>query len=237
MEPVEWGSEHNQRGGGAIRISATGTMEINGAVDANADMTYPWNGSYGSGSGGSVWLSAGTFAGAGTVYAQGGNGNYGGGGGRVSLVETSGGGLDNLLVDVRGGNNYAAPGTVYRQYSGDSAKGCTVTVFGHTLWQPGTSDAGTNTYCELPAATLAVPNELENATLRIEGRGRVGLSADLEIGDLFMSDGIVTMPQLILNGHTLKVNSYWHPDWGDDAFVVYGGGQIVWRGGTMILVR
>lgn len=52
-----------------------------------------------------------------------------------------------------------------------------------------------------------------------------------------MAGGTATMPQLTLNGHTLKVNSYWHPDWGDDAVVVYDDGQIIWRGGTLIIVR
>ena len=237
MAPVEWGSEHNQRGGGAIKVAVAGTLRNDGAIDANADMTYGWSGSYGSGSGGSVWLSANTFAGSGTVSALGGNGNYGGGGGRISLIESTGSGIDGFPLDARGGNNYAAPGTFYRQGAAHAPQAGVVTVFGQSTWVPGTSTTGTNTYCELPPATLAVTNELKAATLRIEARGRVGLSADLRVGNLYLVNGSPAMPQLILNGHTLRVNSYLHPDWGDEAWVVYDGGQIVWRGGTIITVR
>ena len=136
-----------------------------------------------------------------------------------------------------GGNNYAAPGTFYRQGAAHAPQAGVVTVFGQSTWVPGTSTTGTNTYCELPPATLAVTNELKAATLRIEARGRVGLSADLRVGNLYLVNGSPAMPQLILNGHTLRVNSYFHPDWGDEAWVVYDGGQIVWRGGTIITVR
>lgn len=136
-----------------------------------------------------------------------------------------------------GGNNYAAPGTFYRQGAAHAPQAGVVTVFGQSTWVPGTSTTGTNTYCELPPATLAVTNELKAATLRIEARGRVGLSADLRVGNLYLVNGSAAMPQLILNGHTLRVNSYFHPDWGDEAWVVYDGGQIVWRGGTIITVR
>ena len=108
---------------------------------------------------------------------------------------------------VKGGysnkGRYSASGTIYRQNSGQADEEGVVTVYSPTTWTPGTGVAGTKTYCELPPATLAVADELKRATLRIEARGRVGLSADLRIGNLYLVNGSAAMPQLILNGHTL----------------------------------
>ena len=62
-------------GGGAVRIEATGAVTVDGVIcadspDATADGQY-------CGSGGSVWISCATFAGSGSVSANGGSGFYG----------------------------------------------------------------------------------------------------------------------------------------------------------------
>ena len=85
------GGSANKRGtngGGAIRIEATGEVELHGPVTANArqaDTTL-----IGSGAGGSVYISCRTFRGDALISALGGNsatGNCGGGGGgRISIV-------------------------------------------------------------------------------------------------------------------------------------------------------
>jgi len=77
-------------GGGAIKINAaSGTVTVAGTLSANGESS----GREG-GSGGSIWIIADTFAGAGAITANGGNGNgtYGGagGGGRIRLTWTSG---------------------------------------------------------------------------------------------------------------------------------------------------
>ena len=74
------------RGGGLVRIHAARTIEIDGAITANANTS----GGYGGGSGGGIWLTAHAFAfGANaTLGARGGQSNYSysnGGGGRIAL--------------------------------------------------------------------------------------------------------------------------------------------------------
>lgn len=84
-------------GGGAIYLNASGAMTIGGNVDANGgngsnrvDAICGATYSSGGGSGGSVYLSASSLAGAGSITANGGGvtGN-GGGGGRVAYYYTS----------------------------------------------------------------------------------------------------------------------------------------------------
>ncbi len=73
-------------GGGAIHLDVTGTLTIDGTVSANGANAA------GGGSGGSIWVTAGTIAGAGTIMAHGGNGlndmwdvGGGGSGGRIAV--------------------------------------------------------------------------------------------------------------------------------------------------------
>lgn len=84
-------------GGGAVRLHATGTMSINGAVSANGNAGAQRGG---GGAGGSVFVTAGTLAGSGSIAANGGAGGApsscsgetsagGGGGGRVALFADS----------------------------------------------------------------------------------------------------------------------------------------------------
>lgn len=242
--PTNWGSQMNNRGGGAVKLDVSGTMTVHGSVDANADLTFLSSTYYGSGSGGSIWIRAGVFSGTGAVYAAGGNGRVGpGGGGRISLVEMNGAGIGGPTCEARGGYSdsgvYAAPGTLYRQ-AADKADGRgTVTVYAPTNWTAGLSVTGTNTYCELPATTNGVPDELKGATLEIVQRGRVGLSTNLTVGDLSLVNGTNTFPQLVLNGFTLTIDAYYHDDWGNTNWVRYDGGQIVWKTdpGTLIWMR
>lgn len=76
-------------GGGAVRIDATGTVTVNGTIDADGGSA----GAYGSGgSGGSVWITCDIFGGTnGLITAAGGNANVvnssgGGGGGRIAVI-------------------------------------------------------------------------------------------------------------------------------------------------------
>jgi len=101
-------------GGGAIRLITDGTITLNGAVSANGQ-TY---GNYG-GAGGSLWLTANTLAGTGTVTAIGGGpeGVQGGGGGRVALEYSAF--TFTGVVNVAGGsgssvNNAGKTGTLFK---------------------------------------------------------------------------------------------------------------------------
>lgn len=79
------GAQYALAGGGAIRLNATGTLTVNGTIVANGVSTT--NGS--AGSGGSIFIQAGTLAGTtGTIQARGGHGTTGGtsgGGGRIAI--------------------------------------------------------------------------------------------------------------------------------------------------------
>ena len=101
-------------GGGAIRISVTGALLVNGRISANG--TAGAGQGFGGGSGGSVWLTAGTLAGAGTISANGGAGNElgGGGGGGCISVQYGVNGFEGIM-SAYGGGGYGAggAGTIY----------------------------------------------------------------------------------------------------------------------------
>ncbi|MFC1639038.1 beta strand repeat-containing protein, partial [Patescibacteria group bacterium] len=99
-------------GGGAVKIVATGTVDIDGTISANGG-NGPGGG--GGGSGGSVWIDADVLTGtSGTITANGGNGYVagyvvcagGGGGGRVAIYYNS--------DTSTGRTNTATGGTGYR---------------------------------------------------------------------------------------------------------------------------
>ncbi len=73
-------------GGGAIQITVMGALQFDGWMTANGLMG---GANQGSGAGGSLWISADTLSGAGTLRAQGGSApsNHGaaGGGGRIAI--------------------------------------------------------------------------------------------------------------------------------------------------------
>ncbi|MBL9119397.1 MAG: hypothetical protein JNL80_05750 [Phycisphaerae bacterium] len=89
-EPIDFGSgsgagsNPGAPGGGAVHLTVGGTLVLDGVVSANG-ATQNSSG----GAGGSVWIECGTFAGAGSLTAKGGNGPNGswggGGGGRVAV--------------------------------------------------------------------------------------------------------------------------------------------------------
>ena len=94
--PVTLGSGGDRggaHGGGAIRLAVTGSATINGTLNADGADT-----DYYTGAGGSIWLTAASLTGAGTIHADGGtagalgyNGATSGGGGRVAVHLTRAG--------------------------------------------------------------------------------------------------------------------------------------------------
>ena len=112
-EPTALGSGGHggldRSGGGAIRLAVEETLAVNGTIDATAAQVAR------SGSGGSIWLSATTFAGTGTIRADGGNSAHGssGGGGRVAIVYNHS--TFSGLVSVAGGSGtlLGQPGSLW----------------------------------------------------------------------------------------------------------------------------
>ncbi|MCL5009180.1 MAG: hypothetical protein M1400_02450, partial [Patescibacteria group bacterium] len=111
-------------GGGAIKLSVVGSINLNGVISANGSSSEPidqcWN--PGSGSGGSVYLTTGTLTGNGTISTNGGSANsyMGGSGGRVAIyyaadassvkVQSFGG-----AAKINGITRYAGAGTIYKK--------------------------------------------------------------------------------------------------------------------------
>ena len=107
-------------GGGAIKLNASGTLTINGTVSADGEDGGPGAASAGGGSGGSIWLICDTFAGSGTISADGGDAYWiknagSGGGGRISLQWTSGNKTFNGTFRADGSlvQTDASNGTIY----------------------------------------------------------------------------------------------------------------------------
>jgi hypothetical protein len=106
-------------GGGAVKISAGGNINIDGAIVANGwDAT---NSRSGGGSGGSIWLIASSVSGAGTITANGGAGEPihggGGGGGRISIQANTN--TFSGATTAYGGNGwqFGGAGTVFTSTS------------------------------------------------------------------------------------------------------------------------
>ncbi|MFZ2777675.1 MAG: fibronectin type III domain-containing protein, partial [Candidatus Moraniibacteriota bacterium] len=104
------GAGYGGNGGGAIKIVATGTATISGAVTANGLNGISGSGcSGGGGSGGSIWIQAGTLTGTGSMTAAGGNGANGngiggnGGGGRIATSTFSGSVIASAGTGASGG--------------------------------------------------------------------------------------------------------------------------------------
>jgi hypothetical protein len=90
-------------GGGAIRLNVGRTLTVDGQLSANGDWGIQDNS--GGGSGGSIWVTAGTLVGNGQITADGGEGELfgggGGGGGRIAIY--AGANVFAGLVSASGG--------------------------------------------------------------------------------------------------------------------------------------
>ena len=104
-------------GGGAIRLNATGLLQMDGAISADGKGGLGINA--GGGSGGSLWLTVGGLSGSGVISASGGAGNAlggGGGGGRIAVFYQSNNFTGILKAWGAGsGTNYGGAGTIYHQ--------------------------------------------------------------------------------------------------------------------------
>jgi hypothetical protein len=100
-------------GGGAIELNVS-ALTLNGTISANgAGGVYGvWNWS-GGGSGGSLYVVAGSLAGSGSFSVNGGGGGVGGGGGRMAVYYTDGSGYTGFTNCTATGGNGAQNGTIY----------------------------------------------------------------------------------------------------------------------------
>ncbi len=107
-------------GGGAIVLSVTDHVTVNGVIGADASHI---GGSDRRGAGGSIYITAASLSGTGTIRANGGNGYLGGGGGRVAVVLTSGSDFGDVAIRAFGGDasEDGAAGTIYLKHAGHGA--------------------------------------------------------------------------------------------------------------------
>ncbi|HEY6211812.1 MAG TPA: Ig-like domain-containing protein, partial [Vicinamibacterales bacterium] len=147
-------------GGGIVRILATSTVAIDGAVRANGAGT-----SFGgAGAGGSIWItSRGHFAGSGSFDASGGSAYYaGGGGGAIAFDYASTSGTP--VVTARGGTasgtgRHGGAGTILRRAAGKNGDlvidNGSITLVSHT---------------QLPSFGLATAGSVANGTITLSDR-------------------------------------------------------------------
>ena len=121
-------SGYGNSGGGAIQLKVTGTLALDGLITANgaagteyggvSDMVASSGGGLG-GSGGSIYITAATITGSGSMTATGGvggpTGGGGGSGGRIAVLYTTNSGFDLTKITANGGtaSHPGSRGTVY----------------------------------------------------------------------------------------------------------------------------
>ncbi|MCX6902641.1 MAG: hypothetical protein NTW03_04025, partial [Verrucomicrobia bacterium] len=142
------GNYHGGAGGRVVRLTAGGTLPVDGAISVSGNDAYWTDG--GGGAGGSIFLSAATLAGTGSIRADGGaggspSGDGGGGGGRLALL------ADTLSfsgsLSAVGGSGFQAggAGTIFTRVAAEpygrlvlhNAGRAGYTRFGVTNWAAG----------------------------------------------------------------------------------------------------
>ena len=126
----------NSYAGGAIRITATGNMTVNGTISSNGG-----DANYRIGSGGSVWLTGASLTGSGSITANSGNQLkdtwYPGGGGRIAVwltrsgADFSGFNIGNITAyggKLPNGNCEGGAGTIYLKTGDQADNGGTLIV-------------------------------------------------------------------------------------------------------------
>ena len=238
-----WG---NKPGGGAVRLSFDGAFTLNGDIIADGIGFDPeeGNGHY-NGAGGSVYLTAGSFSGAGKAFACGGNNPSAGnmsGGGRVAVKLTAPGedfGSFTGTLSARGGQyadgvRCASSGTIYTELP-DQAGGR-----GLVLVEGGDSGINVNNrMTDFPSSRLCEEGETKKTSVLVTGEAVLHLTGDATVKDLHLEG---SQPILRLNGHTLTIRSKQHPlGVNEDKQVTYSdGGQVLWApysGATLLMLR
>ena len=239
-------------GGGAFVAKVAGHLQLDSDIRAGVLGVAQ----YVTGSGGSVFLTAGTLAGKGSINVNGGSvvQMRAGGGGRVSLVLTQPGAtFDDYTgqVTAYGGSSVddyqhptdsklaeSACGTIYRQ-TGDQAAGCgTIEIVNNPPTNVGRAKWFTDLGYDQSLSETKRLRELRGATLAIGANARVRVLSDIQVGSFSLDDGFTLLQ---LDGHTLYVRQREPKTWKDTEAalvkagkIVYGGtadapGKIVWQ--------
>ena len=182
-------------GGGAVRLIVNGNLQLDGKISADAAAS---NGNLaGGGAGGSVWLTAGTFSGAGTISANGGaggspgNGGGGGSGGRIAITFDTNSFTGKLQAAGGNGGGAGGAGTIYTKLNSSSYADLLVDNNGL---------AGTNTFWDTTFS----------CNLRVSGAAalRMTFSSTMSFGNLeigtnsaFALNAIAGLPLINVTGN------------------------------------
>ena len=235
LAPVTLGSGgYGKSGGGAVKISAAGTLTLNSNISANSSA-----GQYAN-SAGSVYLVCSRLVGTGSVTATAGNysSSYGGSGGRVAIVQTQATDFSGWTGVAQARGSYysdttkrlGGAGPVYLKSAGSGA-----VIFEDRRFV-------TNAEAQVPMAddgdASTVYSDLD---FIVPSNMTISLRADITVRDLDLQS---TTSRIRLNGYTMTVKSATHRDgrrWGAsyENLVTEGGGSIVWIGkpGFSVTVR
>ncbi|NKI17972.1 hypothetical protein HCU74_11210, partial [Spongiibacter sp. KMU-166] len=186
-QPTDYGrggyynTSYRTRGGGVLKLQAQ-SLALEGTIRSNGG----YHDRSGGGSGGSIWIQAGTVSGSGTVQANGGGGGTyydsgGGGGGRIALYYDSLNGFDpaaqiSAVGGVKGGNGRedGGAGTIYLK--DNAASQGTVIVNNGAL---GNGSAAT----VLPGSVFNEPVVLNQV--------RIDVTGDVLASDVSFADSII----------------------------------------------
>ena len=194
--PITIGSgSQGMTGGGAIELKAGGAFVLNGTLTVKAgDST-----TYYGGAGGSVWVTAASLVGNGTIVADGGAAPSGGagGGGRVSLCLTGEGqdfsGFTGTVSALPGGpSGTIAAGTIYRE---------TLETAGNGVLEIRGRGAAP---CRLATAELPdIGRDYTFSKVRLLEGGRLGVMADTRVKIDALETVSKSMSSIALFGGTL----------------------------------
>lgn len=212
--PVSLGTGRASRGGGAVRLTVAGDLVLNGAVSAIGLRTgnYP-------GSGGSVWITARSLSGTGSVCVDGGAGTTSagcGGGGRAAVYltgEASDFGGFASRITAKNVNVYGTCGTVYLETAADAGDGTLVLRSGSTT----ETHEGFRKTRLLCTPLKADPDERTvYSDVLLDGWTNLGVLNGVTVTVASVTGGMSSRNRITLYGGTLKCED------GGDGFVLSG---------------
>lgn len=204
-------------GGGALRLTVSGTLVLEGRISVNGNSAFTNNS--GGGSGGSLWLTLNRFAGSGQLAADGGNGHLpnggGGGGGRIAVYWNSN--SFTGTYSAKGGLGFVngGAGTIYLKANNAPSPSLIVDNGGRR---------GTNTVLDISSLANLTLNSGASVTsslssLTIVSNLTIGPDATLGMGAVTLSIGGTAH---IAAGGALRVDAA--------SFSTAGSGQVHFQG-------
>ena len=197
-------------GGGAIALSVTGTITVDGTLSANGGNGWTGGGrNGGGGSGGSIWISSGTLTGSGTISAIGGNGGTNGGGGSGGRIDVSRvtNEFTGTLTSVGGETAFerGLPGSI---------------LFSEGFWDDRTVSQD---------ITLG-DDVTTSGTLTIDDGATLTLSGELTVGTTLTVNG---GGSLVIKGDTLDLNGGTPEDPYGSGSTIYATDVVIASGGSI----